>query len=125
MENDINGEVKKEIDKLLADIRKLPFIENQSLDILNGSYRILLAKYEFYINGNTKQAVELLYAIQAKASSYGFKMIEEKVNKEIDTLEKDPGWEKNDLSLQERLDKIKFKSYIEGARSLIDVDLNI
>lgn len=124
LENDIEGEndVKNSIDKLLADIRSLPTMKGQTLDTLNVSYRILLAKYDFYINGNTKEALESLYALQSKAVSYGYKLIEERLNKEIALLEKDLDWYMNDLSLKERIDKIKFKSYIEGARSLIDAD---
>lgn len=122
LEYDINGESKGQIDSLMLDLKNLPDFFSKSLEDANVSFNILLAKYNFYINGKGNEALETLYSIQSMAISFGYKMVEEKVNKEIKLLENDSNWVNIDPSFKERLNRVKLKSYIEGAQLFLNTD---
>lgn len=124
LEYDIEGESKKEIDKLIDQLQNFSVMKTQALDNTIMSYKIFLAKYDFYINGNTKQALDSLYAKQALAVSYGYKVVEEMLNKEIKLLENNIAWESLEPSYKERINKFKLESYIEGAQTFLNNDFN-
>lgn len=119
LEYDVNGESKARIDELIAELEKLPLMTIETHNSLTISFKILIAKYNFYINGKTKEALESLYSLQSTARSHGYVMIDEKLNKEIMILERDSKWNRDDPSLKERFNKFKITSYIEGAKSLL------
>ena len=113
---DVDGESKKQIDQLLTQLESYANVQQNASDNRQVSIQILLAKYDFYINQNKEKALDSLYAIQSKAHSIGQKLNKEKISKEIRALESDLEWKSTDYSIKERLEKVKFKSYIEGAQ---------
>lgn len=120
LEYDINGEAKEKIDTLIEELKNLKYLYPNSLDTISVSFLILLAKYNFYINGKATEALESLLSLQAKAQTYGYKMIEEKLHKEIKILEGELRKNSDDYSIREKLNKIDIKSYIEGAKPLLE-----
>ena len=52
-------------------------------------------------------------------------MIEEKLQKEINILENNLSWAKEDQSQKERLSKSKLKSYIDGAKYLMEMSSQV
>lgn len=124
LEQDINGESKKQIDRLVEDLENSSGFHSTNIDQVSVSYQILIAKYNFYINGKVEEALESLYSLQKKALSLGYTLIEEKINKEIQALESDSKWLSVDPSLKERLDRFKLRFYMEDAQLFLNNDLN-
>lgn len=122
LKHDIDGEAKSQIDQLLSEIKNLAFMNQKTLTTYSVSFQILLAKYDFYIDKKRDKALESLYEIQLSAHAVGYKLIEEKVSKEIKLLESDLDWNSNDNSIKERLEKVKIKTYIDNAKVFLDND---
>ena len=118
---DVDGESKKQIDQLLAQLESYANVQQNDPDNSQISIQILLAKYDFYINQNKDKAIDTLYVIQTKAHSDGKKLLEEKVTNEIKLLENDLNWNSSKYTVKERIEN--FKSYIEGAKVFLEHDL--
>ena len=65
---------------------------------------------------------QLLVYLYYGAILYSYKMIEEKIKKEIKKLENDLAWESFDPSIKKRIKKLELTSYAEESQQLLDTE---
>ena len=120
--NDLLGNTKKNIDKLMLEIEKSPLMHNPTTISEYSSYQILVAKYNFYVEGDINKALDILDSLRKEAEKYKMQKIIDQIKGETHFLETEIAkWENIDLSIQERLVKSQLTEYIQKALNIVKI----
>jgi tetratricopeptide (TPR) repeat protein len=116
LSSEILGNTLQKIETLMQEISNSPVMTNPQTIAQYSSYQILVAKYQFYVNGDISESLNLLYELKSHAESFNLDHVISQISSEIDTLESErTKWSNISLTTKERIEQSKIKSYMHEA----------
>jgi tetratricopeptide (TPR) repeat protein len=121
MEYDSTGEVKDRIDSLMDELVNLPTMEGDHINYQNYPVKILVAHYDYYIQGNPNGALQQLHTYADATKKSGFAHLNTLIGIEIKKMENELSkWQDIDMSVKQRATRSKFADYITEARNFME-----
>jgi pyruvate-formate lyase len=110
-----------QIDELMEQITKIPLRSNPQAVFSYVSQQIFLAKYNYYIKGDPKSALNILNDAKNRITTYKLDNLVNELDAEIQVLEKEiTKWEHLDISIKDRIKTSEFNKYIQQALKIAD-----
>ena len=110
------------IDQLMEKLNEINLFSNPTMIISSISGQILLAKYNFYIKGDPKTALEMLEKAKESVNTYNLVHITELIDTEVKILVDEMSkWDKVVHSVRERIKTSEFTKYIQEAMESRDI----
>ncbi|MHA2343067.1 MAG: tetratricopeptide repeat protein [Candidatus Hodarchaeales archaeon] len=110
-----------QIDELMEQITKIPLRSNPQAVFSYVSQQIFLAKYNYYIKGDPRSALNILNDAKNRITTYKLDNLVNELDAEIQVLEKEiTKWEHLDISIKDRIKTSEFNKYIQQALKIAD-----
>ncbi|MCE7737041.1 MAG: tetratricopeptide repeat protein [Candidatus Heimdallarchaeota archaeon] len=111
-----------QIDELMKELAKIKLINNPFVVSFYIVQQITIAKYSFYIMGNLKTALDILYGANEHLKMSHFPRLTNKVEIEINLLEKEVSrWDNIDRSVKDRIKESNITSYLQQAMEISEL----